>query len=144
MGFEIKAHIECRINDQWHHYSCPNILRNYELFDFLGADFSDRGIKPDSEKFLSVGIIPSDSSLVTITAFKKDYDDLFNPSWLNVHELNKVIEKFPELSSFNYDLPPELRNPLGYFFDNSVESFWKYREDYPEEIQDVRMVFWFK
>lgn len=142
MGFEIKAHIECKINDQWHHYSCPNILRNYELFDFLGADFSDRGITHDSQRLLRKGL-PPDCSTITKVAFKKD-SGKFSSSWIDINELNKVIEKFPELSSFNYDLTPGLWNHLGYFFDNSVEGFFLYREDYPEEIQDVRMVFWFK
>lgn len=142
MGFEIKAHIECSIDDQWHHYSCPNILRNYKLFDFLGADLSNH-VVGNRDKFLLKGL-PHDISAVTQIAYNKDEAGLFDPSWITIGELETVIENFPELSSFNYDLPPELRNPLGYFFDNSVENFWKYREDYPEEIQDVRMVFWFK
>ena len=145
MGFDIKAHIEVKIGGEWHHYSCPSIPRNYQLFDFLGGDWSNhiKGGRGSRDKFILKGL-PSDISVVTQVAYNKDEGGLFDPSWITIDELNTVIEQFPELSSFNFNLPPQLWNPLGYLFDNSVESFWKYRSDYPQEVEDVRMVFWFK
>jgi|SanBayMetagenome_1026888.scaffolds.fasta_scaffold12198_3 hypothetical protein len=134
MGFDIKAHIEVKIDKQWHHYSCPSILRNYELMDFLGAENLYH-----YNRFKAKGL-PEDISVVTRIAYNKDTTNLFNPSWLTPDELKIVSSKFPQLDPFNI-----MRgNELGYLFDNSVERFYQYREDYPQEIEDVRMVFWFK
>jgi hypothetical protein len=32
---------------------------------------------------------------------------------------------------------------LGFLFGNSVENFLEYREDYPAEVEDIRIVYWF-
>jgi hypothetical protein len=135
MGFDIKAHIEVKIDKQWHHYSCPSILRNYDLMDFLGAENSLTG----NNRFKAKGL-PEDISVVTRIAYNRDVANLFNPSWVTPDELKIVSSKFPQLDSFNI----MQGNELGYLFDNSVERFYEYRSDYPQEIEDVRMVFWFK
>ncbi len=135
MGFDIKAHIEVKIHKQWHHYSCPSILRNYDLMDFLGAENS----LSRNNRFKAKGL-PEDISVVTRIAYNRDVANLFNPSWLTPDELKIVSSKFPQLDSFNI----MQGNELGYLFDNSVERFYEYRSDYPQEIEDVRMVFWFK
>lgn len=141
MGFDIKAHIEVKIDKKWHHYSCPSILRNYELMDFLGGDFHQHVPEKNgmNDRFKAKGL-PEDISVVTRIAYNRDVAILFKPSWLTPDELKIVSSKFPQLDPFNI----MEGNELGYLFDNSVERFYEYRSDYPQEIEDVRMVFWFK
>lgn len=141
MAFEIKSHLEVKIDGQWHHYSVPSIVRNYKLFSLLGFDFTHRGIPNRKDTITSKGL-PEDCSYITKLSYNPQ--ECFYPSWINVEELNKVIASFSELSSFNYDELPKMRNLLGYLFDNSVEKFIEHREDYPQFLEDVRIVFWFK
>jgi hypothetical protein len=109
--------------------------------DFLGGEFHYHIPEEDriNGRFKAKGL-PDDCSIVTNLAYKNDKGDLFTPSWITPDELKIVSNKFPQLDPFNIISG----NELGYLFGNSVERFYEYRSDYPQEIEDVRMVFWFK
>lgn len=142
MGFQINAHIEIKIEGAWHHYSIPSLDRNYDMFAYLGGEFGN-----DRKKhFLPKGL-PSDVSIATKIGYKHEEEDLFSPSWLSAEEIAEWAIAYPGVSLLGiYSCATAEYKPyqLGYLYENSTENFLKYREDYPSEIEDIRMVFWFK
>lgn len=136
MGFDIDAHVEIKVGGVWHHYSTPRIDRNYDMFAYLGGEFSS-----DRKKHFSPKGLPSDASIATKIGYEHRKEDLFNPSWLSAKEIAEYAIAYPVVSC----MPPGEWKPyqLGFLYGNSMEDFLEYREDYPSEIEDLRMVYWF-
>jgi len=134
MGCDIHIHSEVKINGQWHHYSVGNVARNYELFAKMAGVKNCFNITPVSPP----KGLPENISLVTKTSRDNTGGDGHHDSWLNIREINE-IEKWQDDNLFKHSLSED----LGDLFGNSFGSFLDYREDYPEEIEDVRWVFWF-
>ena len=137
MGCDIHLHVEVKIKDKWHHYDRPDIGRNNFLFNLM-AGVRGEG-KPEKPISLPKGL-PRDIS--ELTAFEADYckEDWHNHSYLTSKEVVTLFEKLKENNP-----PFDFRSNLqwGYLFGNGYESFYKYPEDYPKELQDFRFVFWF-
>lgn len=136
MGCDIHAHFEIKINNEWLYYSEPDIDRNYDLFTLM-ADVRnyDRGIKPISKP----RGLPKDITKTTALKNKWWTPDGHSHSWLNSKEVTKVID-WHKKQTDDY-----LRHSRqwGYLDGNGWNWFLKSKQDYPEEIQDFRLIFWF-
>jgi hypothetical protein len=134
MGCDIHGHLEIKTKNKWHHFNVPYIRRNYSLFGKL-AGVRDEQIKP----ICKPKGLPADISEVTRIDYSRMKEDAHTCSWLNASELREVIEwhKLQFEDSFR------IYNEWGFICGNGWESFNEYRADYPEEIQDIRFVFWF-
>jgi len=128
MGCDIHAHFEVKIDGEWLHYSQPRIERSYALFEKMA------GVRGDVENAISPPKgLPSDLNKTTAFCAKREDDDSHSHSWLSSHEVVKLKEMIGRLDSDDF----------GYCFGNSWEDFWEYRDDYPIEVEDFRLVFWF-
>ncbi len=134
MGCDIHAHFEVKINGKWEHYSVPNIVRCYGLFEKMAGvrgDIKNAIVPPKG--------VPDNLSVITALDLEMWDCDAHTRSWLDCDEIAEVINFHKNLTN---DFFIEL-NEWGFLFRNSFGGLNKYRGDYPEEIEDVRLVFWF-
>lgn len=129
MGCDIHAHFEIKVDGEWLHYSQPHIHRNYELFGKMA------GVRGDEQPVSLAKGLPKDMSKTTILESIWLGADGHSHSWLNSKEIAEVI-KFHESQT-----DPSIAYKVSH--EHGWDSFEKYRDDYPEEIEDIRLVFWF-
>lgn len=128
MGTDITLHIEVKRFGKWHHYSCPYIIRWYDLFAKMAGVRAANGVKPIK---LPVGI-PEDITVITQVDWMEDNGQA--ASWLNWHEiceLKKWVDK---------------DNGANRFEDIFGQILWCDFDDRPGityYFEDVRFVFWF-
>ena len=140
MGCNIHLHTEVKIDGAWHHYNCPSVDRNYQVFAKMAGVRSYGDIEPIA---LPRGT-PSDAS--ELTKFSCAYlgSDGHSHSWLSAEEISLLIEYINEdlklIGQYNW---PWHYNNFGYFFGNSWRSFWDDIDSVPTGVQDVRFIFWF-
>lgn len=132
MGCDIHLHAEIKVGGQWHHYSHPQIDRDYQLFGKM-AGVRDRDETPIAEP----RGIPDDATFTT----KLDYahDQGHTPSWLSSSEIHEIIEWMGKREKEWYS--PELEQ-FGFLFGNGWLVDGK-DHGHPKELEDVRWVFWF-
>jgi hypothetical protein len=135
MGCDIHGHLEIKVKGVWHHYHTPDIKRNYTLFGKL-AGVRDKQIKP----ICKPKGIPEDISVGTRVDLNRMEGDAHTHSWLDSIQLGEIIEWHKEQYPEGYF---RIYDEWGFICGNGWESFNKYRNDYPEEIEDIRFVFWF-
>ncbi len=129
MGCDIHLHIEVKIGGVWHHYGAPNVSRNYALFERMA------GVRGEVENAISPPKgLPSDISVVTRLSADKWEGDGHSHSWLSAEEISILDDNKQDME---YDLLHQ------YFFETSFSGFWRYEEDRPKGIEDLRFVFWF-
>jgi len=138
MGCDIHVHIEVKINDEWLYYAPAPINRNYELF----ARMANCGRRTDITPIAPNRGLPIDVTQMTHIHRLYWGIDGHSTSWLGEHEIAILEEEFKDLGKFS--------RPHGFLSDNKIYLFGnyvggrqKYPEDYPEFIQDVRIIFWF-
>lgn len=131
MGCDIHVHIEVKNNDKWEHYSLPHIERHYELFAKMADVRNFNGIKPISEP----KGLPDDLSIVTQIDVDRWGEDAHSHSWFGPEELVKLRDW--------YGSDMEMTKEFGYVFGSYLSDFIEYRGEYPKEVQDLRIVFWF-
>ena len=139
MGCDIHAHVEVRIDDEWHHYNALSIDRNYALFAVIA------GVRGEEEALFEPRGLPEKLSVVTQVDVRRCGIDGHTHSWLNPDELDDVVNKMKELAvkeGWKLDCFWQSRN-FGYLFGNDLQDFMKYPEDYPKAVQGARLVFWF-
>lgn len=137
MGTSCQVHAEVKINGEWHHYSQGRFPPYYELFAQMAGVRDYNGIIPIS----APKGLPEYITLIT-RIDRESHDGIaHNDSWFNLQEI-KTIENWYDLHNPKQDIFI-LSSKLNYLFGNSFSSFVEHREDYPEEIEDVRWVFWF-
>ncbi len=136
MGCEIYAHFEIKVDGEWLHYSQPRITRNYALFQKMAGVRGDEDINPIA---LPRGL-PKDISKTVLLENKRRGCKGHSHSWLNAGEISEVIQ-FHKNETGDFLISG---GEWGYLFKNSWEAFKDYRTDYPEEIDDIRLVFWFE
>ena len=137
MGCDIHAHGEVKIKGVWHHHSHPRIERWYSLFARMANVRNECGIAPISEP----RGLPSDISFMT--KFDYEWDQGHSASWLSGAEVEELCnwadtgrkESTGAYSSFQH-------STIGYIFGNGWD-IQKYPLDYPEGVEDARLVFWF-
>lgn len=129
MGCDIHAHIEVKLDGQWHHYSCPPIQRHYAIFERIC------GVRGEvSEAIAPPRGLPSDLSPVTAACYAKEKIDSHDATWLTKEELCDLI-KWVEMKE-----PMFQHRQLGYLTGN---SFHLHPNSNPAEITDVRFICWF-
>lgn len=133
MGCNIHAHLEVKIEGTWHHYSVPDIDRDYQLFGRLA------GVRDASQTLIvEPRGIPDDATFLT----RYDCDSVWGsdghtPSWLTSIEAEKVAEWHRKLRN-----KQAFAMPLwGYVFGNPLDTRARYPED--ARCEDVRVIFWF-
>jgi hypothetical protein len=143
MGCDIHAHGEVKINGEWHHWSQPYISRRYSLFARManvrnheGDDWIEPISKPRG--------LPEDVTYLT----KFDSDrwgvDGHSHSWLSGEELDQ-LEKWTDAEFKKYETEGWwnlCHHAIGYVFGNGWDVK-KYPNDYPDGVEDARLVFWF-
>lgn len=132
MGCDIHVHAEIKIDEIWHHYSSPDVERNYELFEKMAGvrgDLENAIIKPRG--------VPRDITFLTLLDFERWDYDMHSASWFGVEEIKELEEWF---ESTRYEIPQRwLEHHFGYLFGNA----WRPKKYPTFEIEDVRFVFWF-
>lgn len=138
MGCDVHCHFEIKLNNKWEHYSKPRIYRNYDLFSKMANVRNDRNnhIKPIS---LPKGL-PDDISVITKFEYNNWRLDAHSMSWFDSDEIKELIEYHNEINrNCKFDFTIE----WDYLCGNGWENFKEYRDEYPKEIQDIRLIFWF-
>lgn len=141
MGCDIHAHVEVKINGEWHHYNHPRIDRWYDLFARMAGVRNHKGtIEPISEP----RGVPEDATFIT----KFDMDnwgaDAHSHSWLSSEEVarlgNWAESKMKELAPnvyYSFEM-----HDVGYIFGCGWD-YKKYSDSTPSVVQDSRLIFWF-
>lgn len=133
MGCDIHLHIEIKIDNEWHHYGCPHIKRNYTLFNKMA------GVRGETKNaIIQPRGIPEDITKVTAVDWHQWFDCSHNASWFSLKEIKELddwCEKIMGGQMKGWALEWDLLNT--FLFDNP----FTYPD--PKECQDVRFVFWF-
>jgi hypothetical protein len=136
MSIDLTYHVEMKLKGKWHHYNTGHTFRSYNFFDFIA------GIENKSLAKFPLKGLPEDLSEVTALNKKNDKGMVFHPTWFTPNELKHVIESFSKFvpNTKESDL---VELSFRYLFGNTIWGFDESKEDYPEEIEDVRVVCWF-
>lgn len=155
MVCDIHAFLEVKIENIWHLYSQIPFSRNYVLFSRMGAPFKNETIN-----IIPISTprgLPEDVSFI-VKNFICDYygEDGHSHSWLSsqevvdlYHWLRKSLGSgYEDLVSMRKDDAPWYGGDWDiafgvWLFDDSLHYFHKYREDFPEKLEDFRIVFFF-
>lgn len=133
MGCDIHAHIELkrRGSDVWEHWNAPRIGRDYALFEKMA------GVRGREENaIVPPRGLPEDVSTLTKVNADHEGDDGHTHSYLTRDEI-QVLQEWWEKDPCNpkpWNFEVEIMG--GYLFGNGYGEL-------PEEIEDVRIVFWF-
>lgn len=141
MGCDIHLHIEVKIKGKWHHYSIPDISRNYTLFGKLA------GVRREDETPIAAPRgLPDDATELT----RYDCDVRWGPdghshSWIGAKEIVALKDWVENVQKWSGKYGPNwwMEDTFGYLFGNSFAGFVEYPSDCPEGLEDVRFVFWF-
>ena len=138
MGCDIHAHLEIKVNNEWLYYSPVPIDRNYKLFARMG----DCGRCQDIRPIATTRGTPKDVSK-TLQLHIDDWElDGHGWSWLKFGELWHIAIEFKNEWHDGWCVGFLGDNHV-WLFENAVEGWQKYKEDYPSFIQDIRLIFWF-
>lgn len=152
MGCDIHCHIEVKIRGRWEHYSAPNVERNYDLFARMAGvrERTDSGIVPIAQPR---GFV-EDPSTITRIDYEHGKEDWHSVSWLTGAEVEALIDEqrptepgagateIERTRSYYHPWATWRRGGLGYLF-GSIFDAKRYPEDYPDGVEDCRLVFWF-
>lgn len=146
MGCDIHPHLEIKLSGKWEYFSPLDMWRSYTTFAKMA---NVRNWKEGPTPISLPRGLPNDISFMT--KFHSDHygTDGHSHSWLGLNEMIELLKFFDD---------EELKKPWGshveddtlkwadfgvWLFGNSINGFKKYPEDYPKELKDVRMIFWF-
>lgn len=135
MGCDIHCHVEVKFNDKWHHYTFLRISRHYLLFAKMANVRNDAKVTPiDKPRGL-----PNDITDMVKFIYKQWENDAHSQSYLTSKEVIDLCQWIQE----SFINPNDILSSFGYLFGNYYKDFHLYHEDFPEELQDFRWVFWF-
>jgi hypothetical protein len=141
MGCDIHAHFEVKINGEWIHYSEPRIDRSYTLFakiaNVRNCSKSEKGY---IEPITNNKGLPCNISIITKIHYKHWESDAHSTTWLDAKEIKEMMDYIKKIPDEAFSIE---HTEIGYLFGNGWGSFLKYREDYPEEVEDIRFICWF-
>ena len=138
MGRDIHAHLEIKKGGKWLYYSPVPITRSYDLF----ARMAKCGRMTETNPIAPNRGIPSDVSDMTRLHREHWGADGHSDSWLTSGELWVLGIEYKNRGDYGINRG-FLEDNRVYLFGNSVEYLHKYPGDYPEWLEDVRLVFWF-
>ena len=140
MGCDIHLVTEVKVGGTWYAWGQPNVDRNYRLFaKMAGVRSYDDSIKPIAEP----RGLPKDCSVMTKVWAAHWGEDGHSHSYLTAPEILELEEWWNELYKDRGYPQAWPEKQWGYFFSNSWGGFTRYPGERPQEIQDVRFVFWF-
>lgn len=141
MGCDIHAHIEIQVNDEWHYYASVEFERNYDLFALMAGVRNYSAVTPIAQP----RGLPQNSSFMTKMHENRIHTDAHTHSWLSSNEMDVLWEWIKEhTNQFEYRNTGQQFQEFGvWLFGNGLLNIKKYPGDYPKELQDVRIVFWF-
>lgn len=143
MGCDIHLHTEVKIDGIWHHYSCPDMIRDYRVFRKM-ADV--RNFASEVEPLAEPRGFPPGTTFLTRFDYNRWADTSHSASWLSAEEIVQLTKYIKE------EVCPENAHDwcaknLGSFFGLAWGSCLKYRGEpamgIPKEVDDMRFVFWF-
>lgn len=144
MSTDIHPHIEIKVNGKWEHYSRPH---RYELqhYDMFGKMAGVRRNRDQITPICEPKGFPEDASVVTRIDYEWMGEDANCASWFNLDEIRQLSEWYATEGHIGHRGPlfRDLEDLFGYLFGNTLDGFTEYPENYPDCIQDVRLVFWF-
>lgn len=138
MGCDIHAHWEVLVDNEWVHYSKVDIDRDYSLFEKMA------GVRGDVNEAIALPRgLPNDVTKSTALDVKYWNGDAHSESWLSSKEMVELITWWEDQYK-NWAIKREVvTEAIGYLYGNDWDSFYQYRDSYPEWVQDFRLVFWF-
>ena len=139
MGCDIHLHTELKINGAWHHFTNPNMIRDYAVFAKMANVRNDGTIPPIS---VPKGV-PSDISEITALDLAYGGNDGHSHSWLNKDEIME-LDRWLRTECI-VGRPWELASYWGFFFNTYWSAFGdsECKHYIPQAIEDIRFVFWF-
>lgn len=141
MGCSIHLHEEIKVNGEWYHYGSPSVKRDYEVFAKM-AGIRRNDIEPISEP----KGMPDDATLLTQLDFEKYGQSLHDASWLGAEEISELYDWMKENGILEHSLKFIEEDYFDYLYGNAFSAFHEYGHrgsSIPEEIEDVRFVFFF-
>lgn len=138
MGQDIHCYGEIRIDGLWHNYLRGNFRRNYSVFSKMGSE-RDPEIKPIVEQ----KGLPEDCGKIAKIAYEDMAVDFHHMSWFDLNEINQLWDYCAGLQQSKVLPDNYLFYAMGWLFGNYWQDFAKYRSNYPQEIEQIRWVFWF-
>ena len=139
MGCDIHLHTEIKIASTWHHYGSPSCRRLYRVF----AKMADVRNYEGDEPLASPRGLPEDCSVVTLIDYRGWGDDAHSASWLDADEIVALynwIDGETDKGALSFFLQG---SDFGYLFGDRFDSFRLRPDEQPDEVEDVRFVFWF-
>lgn len=139
MGCDMHAHVEIKVKGQWHHYSFPQVRRDYNMFAALA------GVRAEGEDVKPIAAdrgIPEDATFTT----RFDYEVCWggaahSASWISDRECLELEKRFPHVDVWT-DIFKDL-----YLFGNNITTPLIYPSDAAREFaagyEEARIVFWF-
>lgn len=132
MDCDIHAHLEVKLTGKWYYYAPVDIPRNYHLFARMA------GVRSYNQKIMPIALprgLPDHTTLMT-QLHNNDWGvDGHSHSWLNRQELQQIAREFNVRKFGDF---------WGiYLFGNGVLEFQENPGGYPEQLEDVRLIFWF-
>ena len=135
MGCDIHSFLEIKVNGHWVMISQAEGPRSYAVFQKMA------GVRGDVDEAISPPKgLPEGMSEGTALNWKAGEGDWHTASWFGPDECQKLEDWIYSQSWLKGQWPEKW---TGYLFGNSVGGFHEYRNDYPDFIEDVRVVFWF-
>lgn len=140
MGCDIHAHVEIKIDNQWHHYNHPSAARRYALFARMADVRNSGGIEPITPP----RGLPEDATFTTRFDYAERWgSDAHSASWLSADEVAGLEDWMRGAGDLGYPCAGySIESDFGYIFGSGWEIS-KYPNDYPKGLEDVRLVFWF-
>lgn len=139
MGCDIHAHMEILWNGEWLYYAPINIRRDYALFARLANVRNAPVGHPDHiNPYSEPKDLPIDVSPMTKIHSDTYGCDGHSHSWITSQEFVLAEEQY----MFNKWGDSKYMD-LVWLFGNSFTDYFKYRDSFPKELEDFRMVFWF-
>ena len=141
MGCDIHAHIEIKVNSEWLYYTQADIERSYNTFAKMA------GVRNFQDNITPIAWgrgLPIDISLMTKLHRKYWGLDGHSDSWLTYDEIVSLIDWMSDDNEGGFQSPEYIFfGERVYLFGNTVYCWKKYPDEYPDFIEDIRLVFWF-
>jgi len=142
MGVDIELYVEVLTENGWEFYKEADINRNYALFAKLADVRNPGGIKPIA---FPRGLPYTASPKVKKAFTGTEYDPCESYAISHI-DSREIVELFDWVGqSYSFDLEDDIELAImGIDLEGqSFSGFFRFKEDYPEWIEDIRFVFGF-
>ena len=129
MGCDIHAHIELKINGIWHHWSSPDINRDYTLFARLA------GVRTNNPKDRRYPIrpLPEDMTVLTRMVLRRFGNDAHTESFITGDEMTEVANWYAT----------NIKHPFSRIFGWGLGNGFSAEGLKEDGVEEARMIFWF-